>query len=482
MDSRTKRKNKRKSGEYHVITKTHHPGIFREYDIRGIAEKDFSSAFVQQLAQAFGTVLRKTQPQAQKIAIGQDCRLTSPLYASILMESLCKQGFEVYDLGICPSPVTYFSTHFHRLDGAIMVTGSHNSADFNGFKICMGKDTIYGEQLQELKEVIQKEAYAQPQEGGSIRSIPIIEQYITYVTSGFSKLARKKVVVDAGNATAGTVAPELLRRLGLEVIELFCELDGRFPNHHPDPTMPENLQTLCQKVLEEKADFGVAFDGDADRIGVVDDKGNILYGDDLMIIFSRAILKQKPGSVIISEVKSSDRLYNDIKKHGGVPLMWKTGHSLIKAKIKQTQAALAGEMSGHIFFADRYYGFDDGIYAAARFAEIASATPGPVSELLSNVPRVFNTPEIRMDCSDSQKFQLVARAKQLLADFPCIDIDGIRVDFKDGWGLVRASNTQPSIVMRFEAISADRLQEIRSHMEAIVSQAALELSTSVSAS
>jgi phosphomannomutase/phosphoglucomutase len=430
---------------------------------------------VIELAQAYTVLVRETYPEAKKIAVGQDCRLTSPQYAQALIQTLCEAGFEVFDLGICPTPLTYFSTHFYQLDGAIMITGSHNEAKYNGFKICVGKDTIFGAQLQKIKKTLEQKAFHPARPGGSVKKIDVINAYIETISKTFSAFPKKKVVVDAGNATAATVAPILLRKLGLDVIELYCELDGRFPHHHPDPTMPENLRDLQKAVLEHKADFGLAFDGDADRLGAVDEKGGIFFGDDLMILFSRSILKDKKNAVIISEVKSSNRLYNDIKKNGGIGLMWKTGHSLIKAKMKETQASLAGEMSGHIFFADRYYGYDDGIYAAARFAEIACHATVSASELLKDLPIVYNTPEIRLDCPDHHKFELVEKTKQLLKQYPCVDIDGVRVNFDDGWGLVRASNTQPSLVLRFEALTQNRLQEIQALVQDAIIQAAKQL-------
>jgi phosphomannomutase/phosphoglucomutase len=312
---------------------------------------------------------------------------------------------------------------------------------------------------------------------GSVRDHEIIPDYLTYVAANAEKVKKAKVVLDAGNGTAGTVAPALFRSMGAEVIELFCELDGRFPNHHPDPTVPANLKQLVASVLENKADFGVAFDGDSDRIGLVDEKGRILFGDELMVILSRDLLKKLPGATIISEVKSSHRLYQDIAKNGGNPIMWKTGHSLIKSKMKETKAALAGEMSGHIFFADRWFGFDDAIYAATRVYEIFSRSSQPLSSLLSDLPPTFSTPEIRIDCDEALKFKLVSATQARLEakDLRPNTIDGIRLDTHDGWGLLRASNTQPVLVMRFEATSQGRLEELKALFESEVRLAAQEI-------
>ncbi|MEK6580027.1 MAG: phosphomannomutase/phosphoglucomutase [Bdellovibrionota bacterium] len=458
------------------------PSIFREYDIRGIAEKDLNAEFARYLGRAYASFIsgRKTVVGRARplVSVGWDCRLTSDTYAKALVQGLTESGINVVRLGTCPTPLTYFSVFSKNLDGGIMITGSHNPADYNGFKICVGKDTIHGNQIQELRSLMEKHAAQpiQPGPTGSISDFKVIPAYIEHLLKNARGLKKKKIVLDAGNGTAGTVAPELFKRLGAEVISLFCELDGRFPNHHPDPTVPENLKVLVETVLKEKADFGLAFDGDSDRIGLVDNTGRILFGDEIMVIFSRDILKHLPGATIISEVKSSNRLYNDIAAKGGKPIMWKTGHSLIKAKMKETQAALAGEMSGHIFFADRYFGYDDAIYAGMRIFEIASTHPGPLSTIIEDLPKTVATPEIRLDCEEEKKFKLVeATKKRLSTKFKTNDIDGIRADFGDGWGLVRASNTQPVLVLRFEANSQKRMSEIRQIVESALAEAALEL-------
>lgn len=462
------------------------PAIFREYDIRGIADRDLNADFAYGLGLAYARYLQKAKkPQAGralKVSVGRDCRLTGEAYATSLIRGLTESGLDVVRLGVCPTPLTYFSIFHLELDGGIMVTGSHNPANYNGFKMCVGKDTLHGSQIQDLKAVmISLLEQPTPSAGrlGAVTDYSIIPAYIDEISKGFKGLRPLKVVLDAGNGTAGPVAPPLFERLGAQIIPLYCEMDGRFPNHHPDPTVPENLKDLVAAVLKEKADIGIAFDGDSDRIGVVDEKGKILFGDELMVLFSRDVLKTSPGATIISEVKSSHRLYEDIAKHGGVPIMWKTGHSLIKSKMKETRAALAGEMSGHIFFADRYYGYDDAIYAAARVFEIASRhTRGPLSTLLSDLTPTVSTPEIRVDCEEEKKFRLVDATKAILkkdAALKINEIDGVRVDFGDGWGLLRASNTQPVLVLRFEAPTAARLGAIRKVVESALKTAAEQI-------
>jgi phosphomannomutase/phosphoglucomutase len=461
------------------------PSIFREYDIRGIAGRDLSPEFAEALGLAYAEYLKRLRRGAPAkgrknltVGLGRDCRLTSDSYADSLGRGLTRGGLDVIRVGIVPSPLTYFSVFQLELDGAIMVTGSHNPADYNGFKICVGKDTIHGHQIQELKGIIEAHIKSPPVTSrlGEITEHPITDEYIAHLVKIARPLKRKKIVLDAGNGTASTVAPELFKQLGADVIELFCTLDGRFPNHHPDPTVPANLKALISKIKEVQADFGVAFDGDSDRIGLVDEKGQIIFGDVLMVMLARDVLSEIPGATIISEVKSSHRLYNDIAAKGGKPLMWKTGHSLIKSKMKETKAMLAGEMSGHIFFADRYFGYDDAIYAALRVYEIASKHAGPVSSLVSDLPPMIATPEIRIDCVEDKKFALVeATKKRLAATQKTNDIDGVRVDFGDSWGLVRASNTQPVLVLRFEAPSEKRMLEVREIVESALHAAASEI-------
>lgn len=455
--------------------------IFREYDIRGIAGKELTPAFAEHLGQAYAQYIAGRKPANSRkhltVAVGRDCRLSSDDLADALITGMTFGGLDVVRLGVCPTPLTYFSVFTLDLDGGIMVTGSHNPAPDNGFKIGVGKDTIHGAQVQEIRSLMEKPAVRGARTGEVTDWAPI-PPYIEYIVKNARPLRRKKIVLDAGNGTASTVAPELFRRLGADVIPLYCELDGRFPNHHPDPTVPANLKDMLEKMRFENADFGIAFDGDSDRIGLADETGRIIYGDEMMILFARNVLKSNPGATIISEVKSSYRLYEDIAKRGGKPLMWKTGHSLIKSKMKETKAALAGEMSGHIFFADRYFGYDDAIYAATRVYEIACEAPGPLSSVLSDIERTVNTPEIRIFCEESKKFALVEGTKKLLVALGkgnVNDIDGIRIDFGDGWGLVRASNTQPVIVLRFEAKTDARMNEIRTLIEGALKKTAQDL-------
>ena len=442
------------------------PVIFREYDIRGIAEKDFNVDFVVTLGQAYGTYARAHGKK--RIAVGRDCRLTSDSYAAALRQGLRSTGVDIVDIGTCPTPLMYFSLHHFDLDGGIQVTGSHNPSDHNGFKICIGKITIHGEEIQELRKLIERGKFTVGQ--GKEEQLAIIPPYQDFVIKQFGRLGRSiNVVIDAGNSTAGPVAPRIFRELGCQVTELFCELDGRFPNHHPDPTVPENLQHLIATVKKTDAEIGVAYDGDADRLGLVDRHGHIIWGDEMLVLFARDILQQRPGATIVSEVKCSQRLFNDIAQHGGTPIMWKAGHSLLKAKMRETGALLGGEMSGHIFFADRYFGYDDAIYASCRVMEILAKNQKEVTELLADLPISFTTPEIRVDCPDEIKFRLAEKVcDHFRGKYDVVDIDGVRVKFPDGWGLVRASNTQPVLVLRFEAATQEKLTEYKTIMERVV--------------
>ncbi len=458
--------------------------IFREYDIRGIAERDLTSSVIEELGKAFATYIK---PKGIKsVVVGFDARLSSPRLCDDISRGLTSAGMDVTVIGLCPTPVLYFSL-FHLQPGAgVMITGSHNPAEFNGFKLCVGKETIYGEEIQKIRKIMEEAAEfkRQSERKGKVSRYAILRDYIDHLKKNFAtrRDVPLKIVLDAGNGTAGLAAPGIIRSMGCEVIELFSEPDGRFPNHHPDPTIPKNLATLIETVKEEKADAGIAFDGDSDRIGVIDEKGNVLWGDQLMVIFSRDILRDHPGATFVSEVKCSQTMYDDIRSRGGNAVMWKTGHSLIKAKMKEARAALAGEMSGHLFFADRYFGYDDAIYAACRIVEIMQKLKqerksASLSDLLSGLPKTFNTPEIRFDCPDTIKFKVVARAKEaflrgdnlLQKPKEVITVDGVRAVFEKGWGLIRASNTQPVLVMRFEAQDPAFLDSIRTMMEQKVS-------------
>jgi len=435
------------------------PNIFREYDIRGKVPEELNRETAYRLGQCFGAYY--VSSGAKRISLGRDCRLSSPELCTGVIEGLMDAGIHVEELGMVPTPLLYFSLHHLDVDGGVQITGSHNPPEYNGFKICLGKTTIYGEEIQKLRRIGESGSF--PKGKGSVESKEVIQPYQEEILKGIrcGQIPRR-VVLDAGNGVAGLVAPELYSRMGIEVEKLFCEPDGRFPNHHPDPTLPENLKHLVQKVNDTSADLGIAFDGDADRIGVVDRRGKIIWGDQLMIIFSRDLLKRHPGAKIIGEVKCSQVLYDDIRKHGGMPIMWKAGHSLIKGKMKEEGALLAGEMSGHIFFAERYFGYDDAIYAGARLLEILTTESKELEELLADVPSLVSTPEIRMDCPDDKKFQVVAAlASEFKKEYQVIDVDGARVVFDGGWGLIRASNTQPVLVLRFEAEDQKTLQEIQ---------------------
>jgi phosphomannomutase / phosphoglucomutase len=448
------------------------PTIFREYDIRGIAETELSSPDVVELGRGLGTLLQRKS--GRSINLGRDCRLSSTRLRDALLEGLMASGCEVTDIGVVPTPLLYYSAVHTRADGGVMITGSHNPAEFNGFKTVCGASTLHGETIQEVLRVIQQRDFLTGK--GSHHDMDVIEAYLSQVTPQFEFDRRIKVVFDAGNGTAGPVVHRLLKRLNVEATELFFDMDGRFPNHHPDPTVPQNLQHLQEAVKAQKADLGIAFDGDSDRIGAVDENGEVIYGDMLLLIFGREILTRKPGATFIGEVKCSQTLYAELKRLGGNPIMYKTGHSLIKAKMKAEHAELAGEMSGHMFFADRYFGYDDAIYAACRLMEIVSKSGQPLSAQLAGLPKLVSTPEIRVDCPDEVKFQVVARvAEQFKKSHEVIDVDGVRVLFEHGWGLLRASNTQPVLVMRFEASDERALAayqgEIESALELAKAQA-----------
>ncbi|HEY6330216.1 MAG TPA: phosphomannomutase/phosphoglucomutase [Blastocatellia bacterium] len=438
--------------------------IFREYDIRGVVGTDLSDAVVSDVALGIGAFMRGRG--VTRISIGRDARESSPRFRDILIEGLNQSGCDVLDAGMVPTPLLYYTLFTQPVGGGVMITGSHNPADNNGFKICYDKSTVFGEHITEIRDIIASRKFNEPG-SGKVDEVDVIPEYLDYVFSNVKLGARKlKVVVDSGNGMGGIVAVPLYRRMGCEVVELFTDPDSRFPNHHPDPTVVENMRSVAQTVIETGADFGIAFDGDADRIGVVDERGRIIWGDRLMIIYARSILKYHPGATFIAEVKCSDTLFQEIREKGGNPIMWRVGHSPIKAKMKESGALLAGEMSGHQFFADQYFGYDDAIYAGARLLEIISKTDGPVSSLLDGLPETVFTPEIRVDCSDDKKFEVVtALTEEFKKTHPVIDIDGARIVFDGGWGLVRASNTQPVLVLRFEARNQDLLDRIRSEVE-----------------
>ncbi len=437
--------------------------IFREYDIRGIVGEQLTEETVRLLAKAIGTFFH--QNGAKRIAIGYDARKSSPIFCDLLVKGFNETGCDAVLIGMVPTPVLYHTVFTKNVDGGVMITGSHNPPDHNGFKVCLGKSTLFGSQIQEIKEIALAGEFSVGD--GTVETIEVLADYERDLLSKLDLGDRRlKVVVDGGNGMGGVTAVPLYKALGVELIELFTDPDSNFPNHHADPTVTENLQDMIKAVVEQKADLGIAFDGDGDRVGIVDENGRIIWGDELMILLSRNILADNPGATIIAEVKCSQNLYDDIEKHGGTAVMWKAGHSIIKAKMKETNAALAGEMSGHIFFADRFYGFDDATYAGARLLEILSKTDKKLSELFAGIPETFSTPELRVDCPDETKFAVV----QKIADFftithEVITIDGARIKFENGWGLVRASNTQAILVLRFEAESEDSLKVIRDIVE-----------------
>ncbi|MEW6674489.1 MAG: phosphomannomutase/phosphoglucomutase [Nitrospirota bacterium] len=451
------------------------PAIFRQYDIRGIWGRDLTEEVIEKIGRAFAVYLRAALKKEKiKVSIGRDVRLSSPAILEALSHGLLVSGIDVVDIGICPTPLQYFSLFHLPVDGGVMITGSHNPPEFNGMKLSVGKETLYGEKIQDVKRIVEQGDFTQGR--GTTEVYEIIPKYIGHLKRNFSQFDRIKVVIDAGNGTAGLLAPQLMKDLGCEVIELYCEPDGNFPNHHPDPTVMDNIKDLIANVSAHGADLGIGYDGDADRIGVVDRDGDVVWGDRLMIIFARDIietqsLKLKAQSskppTFVGEVKCSQVMYDEIRRLGGNPIMWKAGHSLIKSKMKEAGALLGGEMSGHIFFSDRYFGYDDAIYASLRLLEILAKNGRPYSikRLLADIPKSVSTPEIRFECPDEIKFKIVDKTKEAFRDYPLNDIDGIRIKFDKGWALIRASNTQPALVMRFEAKDEESLREIKEFVE-----------------
>jgi phosphomannomutase/phosphoglucomutase len=448
--------------------------IFRQYDIRGTVPDTFNKNIACNIANVFGYQIKeKTKKDTPIVTVGRDVRLSSDEIFQGVLKGLTDSGCEVIELGHCPTPVTYFSAFHLNPDAYLMITGSHNPANYNGMKLGIGKSTYHSELITSLFDDFQKYGYRTETNKGKHSTFDIKKEYIKWNLNHFSELKNKiknlkrriTVVIDAGNGVASDVAPEIFKGLGVNVVELFCEFDGNFPNHHPDPTVEENLIDAKNKLNETGADFAVAYDGDADRIGVVDERQNVIWGDMLILIFAKEIAKTKKNPTVIADVKASQVLFDELSKNKINGIMWKTGHSLIKSKLKETNAELAGEMSGHIFFADKYFGYDDAIYSSVRFLEayvneIIEGKVTKVSDLLKNVPKVYNTPEIRFDCEESKKFQIVEKLSEIFRNYKengkygikdIITIDGIRVVFENGWGLLRASNTQPVLVMRFEA-------------------------------
>ncbi len=458
--------------------------IFREYDIRGKADQHLTSELFLSLGRAFVDLLAPVPAAAgrPRVAVGRDCRLSSQRLRDALIEGLLAAGADVTDVGVGPTPMLYFAVQHLGVDAGMMITGSHNPADENGVKMLRRTGSIYGEEIQKLKELVEHGASASRLRG-ALEVVDVQRAYVDYMRANIHLSPEAKaglgIVVDAGNGAAGPLALAAMRALGLSPEALYCEMDGTFPNHHPDPTQPENVAELIAKVKETRARVGIAFDGDGDRLGAIDADGDIVWGDRLVTLFARDILRERPGAAILGEVKCSQTMYDDIAKHGGRAILWKTGHSLIKAKMKEEQALLAGEMSGHMFFADRYFGYDDAIYAALRLIEILAREGKSIGELLADVPRMHVTPEIRVDAEDATKFRIVEAVRrhyrQKLGPERVIEVDGARVLFPNGWGLVRASNTQPALVVRFEADTAAHRDAIRAEVEAVIASARASL-------
>ena len=435
--------------------------IFREYDIRGIAEKDLTEGVVKSVAAAVSSVF--TEKNIGQIIIGRDGRISSPRISETLIEKFLKCGIDVIDIGVAASPVFYFACHEWDINGGIMITGSHNPPEYNGMKVSVNQATIYGDEIKEILRRIEKGA--SPSGEGRLEKRDVVPAYRDFIKKGITVNRKLKVVIDSGNGVGGQIIIPALREKGAEIISLFEEVDGNFPNHFPDPTVPENLKTLIEKVGETGADFGVAFDGDADRIGVIDEKGGIIWGDRLMAAFAKSLLKKTPGGKIVFEVKCSKSLPETIEALGGVPVMSRTGHSPIEARIKEEGALFGGEMSGHIYFNDRYFGYDDALYTAARLVELVSSSAAPLSSYLNDVPSYPITPEIRIDCADEIKFKVVEKlTKHFQETNEVITIDGARIIYKDGWGLCRASNTQPVLVLRFEADTEEAVGRIKNEV------------------
>ena len=450
----------------------HSPIIFREYDIRGVYNEQFDLDFAYNLGRAFATyVFSKTQKKQMRLSIGYDARQSSVAIVEKLSQGMKEGGADVAILGLVTTPVCYYSTFELDLDGAIMVTGSHNPPEYNGFKVSLGKTTIFGEEIQNLRKILESGNFITGP--GQVKNHDIFPAYLARYKKEFGNITHVKVILDCGNGAAGSIVRRLFDVAGLQPEILFEEPDGTFPNHHPDPTVEENLVQLAKRVVETGAVCGIGFDGDADRIGVVDHTGKMIYGDELMTIFARDVLAGKKDAKIVGDVKCSDRMYHDITKNGGIPVMWKTGHSLIKEKVKSDKAPFGGEMSGHIFFADRNYGYDDAPYAGLRLCEILAKTKKTIPQLLEGLPPAFNTPEIRIDTTEEKKVLIVEKVKEKFSsgkEGKVNLIDGIRISFEDGWALARASNTQPVLVVRFESTTEAGLKRIENSVMEVVNK------------
>ena len=440
------------------------PQVFRQYDIRGIVGQEIDEDSYYLIGKGFGTYLRRKG--LKTIALGGDARLTTPKLMAALAKGALETGCDVLDVGIVATPVLYFSIWKLGTDGGAMVTASHNPSQYNGCKLNLGLGSVYADELQNVLKIIRAGEFSSG-EGVYSQHHEVNDAYIDYITANIKIERPVKLIVDAGNGMGGIYLPEILNRLGCEVIEMYCEPDGTFPNHHPDPTIEKNVADLARAVVAAEYELGIGLDGDADRIGVVDEKGKMLFGDQILNILARDYLSQNPGKTIIADVKCSKNLYDDIRKRGGIPIMYKTGHANIKMKMKEDGVEFAGEMSGHVFLADRYLGYDDAIYVSCRLVEIVAKTSAPVSTYLAEQHKMYNTPELHINCPDERKFDVVAKvcAEFKAEGYDVNDIDGARITFSDGWGLVRASNTTPVLVTRFEAESEARMNEIRDLVE-----------------
>ena len=458
---------------------TMNPDIFRKYDIRGVAETDLDDATIRKIAKAYGTRIGAQTEARPRVGIGRDIRFSSDRIFRAFEEGLVAVGVDVVDLGVVPTPLVYFATHQMGLDGSVQVTGSHNPPEYNGLKMMEGKKPLFGDGIQELREIAESGDFRTADSPGGSEAHPsLVCEYIDWVSDNIEVGDHSvRIAMDGGNGVAGVVAPQLIREVfDIEPVELFMEPDGSFPNHHPDPTVEENLEALVEAVREENCDLGVAYDGDGDRLGVVDDAGNVVWGDTLLILLSREVLREHPGATILGEVKCSQTLFDDIEAHGGQGVMSRVGHSFMKAKIHETGALLAGEMSGHIFFNDRFFGFDDALYATCRVIEILTRRGETIRELLSDVPETFATPEIRRDCPEDIKFEIPGLVADYFADdYDVTTVDGARIKFENGWGLVRASNTQPKLVLRAEGLSAEERDDYLSRLEEAVAAAKTQL-------
>ena len=435
--------------------------IFREYDIRGIVETDFIPEVVTLLGRAYGTYVKRAG--GNRVSISGDIRITTPRLKENFSKGLIKSGITVLDMGIVHTPANYFSMFHLNVDGAVQITGSHNPPEFNGFKLSYKQRAFYGDQIQGLRKLMEIRDFETGP--GTIEEINIIAPYHAMLKEKISIDRPLNAVIDCGNAAACLSAPEIFPAVGIVTQELYCDIDGTFPNHHPDPTEDHNLAALVKQIQSGNYDFGVAFDGDADRVVAVDETGGIIRPDILMTLFLPEII-QNPGDVIVFDVKCSQALEDMIIRYGGTPVMWKTGHSLIKDKMRELNVSFAGEMSGHIFFADDYYGYDDAIYVSLRLAQLLSKTKKRLSQLTAEIPVYYSTPEMRMECQDDEeKFKISKKADEyFIANYDCVTVDGVRINFDDGWGLVRASHTQPVIVCRFEAKSEYRMLEIQNEI------------------